>query len=53
MVTQCSVEELSEQGIVFDWALPQTWYTDVLGRTGDNPAGAVVWAYPEGGRPVG
>ena len=30
---------------VYDFALPQPWFNDVLDKVGVNPAGHIVWCY--------
>ncbi len=32
---------------VYDWALPQGWWDEAHDRSGENPAGHVVWCYDE------
>jgi len=39
-------DRLNKKG-VFDYAMPQSWFNDVIEATGANPAGHIVWFYPE------
>jgi len=43
-----TIEQLKQEKITFDWALPQTFYDAVTSITGLNPSQHIVWAYPKG-----
>lgn len=43
-----TIEQLKQERITFELALPQTFYNYVTEITGLNPSQHIVWAYPKG-----